>query len=62
MAESLAYEITKAVPEHTPELTAALPAAKEITSMSAVLGSSIPFHPGAGNLVWPLWVDSVEKE
>jgi uncharacterized protein len=33
--------------EHTPELTAALPAAKEITPTSAVLGSSIPFHPGA---------------
>jgi uncharacterized protein len=42
-----AYEITKAVLEHTPELTVGLPAAKEITPTSAVLGSSIPFHPGA---------------
>jgi uncharacterized protein len=47
MAESLAYEITKAVLEHTPELTVSLPAAKEITPTSAVLGSSVPFHPGA---------------
>jgi uncharacterized protein len=47
MAESLAYEITKAVLEHTPELTAALAAAKEITPTNAAQGSSIPFHPGA---------------
>ena len=45
--ESQAYEITKAVLEHIPELTAALPAAKEISPTTAVLGSSIPFHPGA---------------
>jgi len=47
MAESLAYEITKAVLEHTPDLTAALAAAKEISPTNAALGSSIPFHPGA---------------
>lgn len=45
--ESRAYEITKAVLEHIPELTAALAAAKEITPTNAVLGSSIPFHGGA---------------
>jgi TRAP transporter TAXI family solute receptor len=45
--ESRAYEITKAVLEHIPELTAALAAAKEITPTNAVLGSSIPFHDGA---------------
>jgi len=45
--ESRAYEITKAVLEHAPELTAALAAAKEISATNAVLGSSIPFHPGA---------------
>jgi TRAP transporter TAXI family solute receptor len=45
--ESRAYEITKAVLENVPELTAALGAAKEITATSAVLGSSIPFHAGA---------------
>jgi TRAP transporter TAXI family solute receptor len=47
LAVSLAYEITKALLEHTSELTVALAAAKEITPTNAVLGSSIPFHPGA---------------
>ncbi len=47
LEESRAYEITKAVLEHIPELTAALAAAKEITATNAVLGSSIPFHAGA---------------
>jgi len=41
------YEITKALLEHTPELTVAFAAAKEITPTNAVLGSSIPFHPGS---------------
>jgi uncharacterized protein len=45
--ESRAYEITKAVLEHIPELTAVLVAAKEITPKNAVLGSSVPFHDGA---------------
>jgi uncharacterized protein len=47
IGESQAYEITKAVLEHVPELTAAFTAAKEISSTNAVLGSAIPFHPGA---------------
>ena len=47
MAVSQAYEITKALLEHTPELTAAFAAAQEITPTNAVLGSSMPFHPGA---------------
>jgi NMT1-like family len=47
LEEPRAYEITKAILEHTPELTAALTAAKEFTPTNAVLGSSIPFHPGA---------------
>lgn len=47
LEEARAYEITKTILEHTPELTAALAAAKEITPTNAVLGSSIPFHPGA---------------
>jgi TRAP transporter TAXI family solute receptor len=47
LEESRAYEITKAVLEHIPELTAALVAAKEMSPANAVLGSSIPFHPGA---------------
>jgi hypothetical protein len=45
--ELRAYEITKAVLEHIPELSAALVAAKEMSLANAVLGSSIPFHPGA---------------
>jgi len=47
LEEPRAYEITKAILQHTSELTAALTAAKEITPTNAVLGSSIPFHPGA---------------
>jgi hypothetical protein len=47
LEESRAYEITKAVLEHTPELITAMAAAKEISLTNAVLGSSIPFHPGA---------------
>jgi uncharacterized protein len=45
--DSRAYETTKAVLEHIPEVAAAVAAAKEINPASAVLGSSIPFHPGA---------------
>jgi TRAP transporter TAXI family solute receptor len=45
--ESRAYEITKAILDHLPEVTAAFAAAKEISPNNAVLGSSIPFHPGA---------------
>jgi uncharacterized protein len=45
--ETSAYEITKAVLEHIPELSAALVAAKEMSPANAVVGSSIPFHPGA---------------
>jgi TRAP-type uncharacterized transport system substrate-binding protein len=47
LEEPRAYEITKAILEHTPEITSALAAAKEITPANAVLGSSIPFHSGA---------------
>jgi TRAP transporter TAXI family solute receptor len=47
MEESLAYQITKTVLEHTPELVAVHKAAQEITLKSAVLGSPVPFHPGA---------------
>jgi hypothetical protein len=45
--EARAYEITKAILDHLPEVTAAFAAAKEISPNNAVLGSSIPFHPGA---------------
>jgi len=47
MDESMAYQITKLLHEHTPELVAVHQAAKEITLKSAVLGSPIPFHPGS---------------
>ncbi|MBA2527045.1 MAG: hypothetical protein H0V18_14880 [Pyrinomonadaceae bacterium] len=47
MAAAQAYEITKALLEPTPELNAAFAVAKEITPRNAVIGSSIPFHPGA---------------
>ena len=47
MEEPLAYQITKLLYEHTPELVAVHQAAKEITLKSGVVGSPIPFHPGA---------------
>ena len=47
MEEKLAYQITRVLLEHTPELVAVHKAAQEITLKSAVLGSPIPFHPGA---------------
>lgn len=47
MEEPLAYQITKLLYEHTPELVAVHKAAKEITLNSGVVGSPIPFHPGA---------------
>jgi TRAP transporter TAXI family solute receptor len=47
MEESLAYQITKLLLERTAELAAVHQAAKNITLKSAVLGSPVPFHPGA---------------
>jgi TRAP transporter TAXI family solute receptor len=47
MDESLAYQITKLLHERTPELAAVHQAATEITLRGAVVGSPIPFHPGA---------------
>ena len=47
LQEPLAYQITKLLHEHTAELVAVHPAAKEITLKNAVTGSPIPFHPGA---------------
>lgn len=47
MEEPLAYQITKVLLEQTPELVAVHKAAKEITLKSAVVGSPVPFHPGA---------------
>jgi TRAP transporter TAXI family solute receptor len=45
--ERLAYQITKVLLEHTPELVAIHAAAREISLKSAVVGSPVPFHPGA---------------
>ncbi len=47
MEEPLAYQITKALLEHTADLVAVHKAAQEITLKTAVVGSPIPFHPGA---------------
>jgi len=45
--ENLAYQITKLFLEHTADLVAVHKAASEITLKNAVVGSPIPFHPGA---------------
>jgi TRAP transporter TAXI family solute receptor len=47
MDESLAYQITKVLHERIADLVAVHQAAKEITLKSAVVGSPVPFHPGA---------------
>jgi TRAP transporter TAXI family solute receptor len=45
--DSMAYQLTKVLHEHTAELVAVHQAAKGITLKSAVEGSPVPFHPGA---------------
>ena len=45
--EDLAYEITKVLLERSQELASASGAAREITPVTAVRGSPVPFHPGA---------------
>ena len=47
MAEELAYEITKVLLERSQELASASGVAREITPVTAVRGSPVPFHPGA---------------
>jgi len=47
MDETLAYQITKLLLEHTADLVAVHKAAIEISLKNAVVGSPIPFHPGA---------------
>ena len=47
MDEGLAYQITKLMLERIEDLVAVHKVAKEITLKGAVLGSPIPFHPGA---------------
>lgn len=47
MSESLTYEITRALFQHRDEQAAIHPAAKGFTPARAVVGSPVPFHPGA---------------
>jgi TRAP transporter TAXI family solute receptor len=47
MDETLAYQITKLFLERTADLVAVHKAAIEISLKNAVVGSPIPFHPGA---------------
>ncbi len=44
---NLAYQITKAILEHKPDLVAVHKTAEHLSLQGAVVGSSIPFHPGA---------------
>ncbi|MGZ8479748.1 MAG: TAXI family TRAP transporter solute-binding subunit, partial [Candidatus Binatia bacterium] len=45
--ENLAYQISKLLLEHTADLVAVHKAASEMSLKNAVIGSPIPFHPGA---------------
>lgn len=45
--ENLAYQITKLLLEHTADLVAVHKAASEMSLKNAMVGSPIPFHPGA---------------
>jgi NMT1-like family len=47
MDDKQAYELTKLILEHTADLVAVHKAASEMNLKSAVVGSAIPFHPGA---------------
>ena len=47
MAEALAYDITRVLFDHQPELAAIHPQARELSLATALNGSPIPFHPGA---------------
>lgn len=47
MDATLAYNITRVLFEHQPELVAVHAEAKNFTLSTATVGSSLPFHPGA---------------
>lgn len=47
MDAGLAYNITKVLLEHQPELVAVHKEAQNFTLATAAVGSSLPFHPGA---------------
>ncbi len=47
LSDQMAYDIVKTVIEHKPDLVAVHKAAEHISLKDAVVGSSVPFHPGA---------------
>ena len=47
MSDQLAYDITRLLFEHQPELVAVHPEAARLGLATAVVGSPAPFHPGA---------------
>lgn len=47
MPDDLAYQITKAIFEHQPELAAIHPEARNLSVKTATTGSPAAFHPGA---------------
>ena len=47
MSDQLAYEITKVLFDKQPELVAIHSEAKNLTLETAIVGSPVPFHPGA---------------
>jgi hypothetical protein len=47
MPDELAYQITKAIFEHQPELAAIHPEARSLSPKTAMTGSPAEFHPGA---------------
>jgi uncharacterized protein len=58
MDEKIAYNLVKAIFEHKKDLSAVHKEADKITLQAAVVGSPVPFHPGAikyfkENNVWP---------
>jgi hypothetical protein len=58
MTEPLAYDITRVLFEQQPVLATIHPQARELSLDRALLGATVPFHPGAIRFyrergVWP---------
>ena len=58
MSDALAYDITKTLFDHQPEIAAVHPEGRNLILAAAVTGSPLPFHPGAVRYyrergVWP---------
>jgi len=47
LEETTAYSVVKAIMEYTPELVIIHKEAEKVSPQSAVVGSPIPYHPGA---------------